>query len=193
MFWFSLKLHVSYVDGTVILPSCVDVRSLLTGHRMWVPGPSPNNNSIGFEIWSKFAVLYFKIFTTDHSEILHIARQLHFHDVCKISLWSVEYIFNQSASNFGLISNSITSLVGQAPASAFLLEASFGLRVLSLPASVCVCLSVCLSGVNHLLVRVITLDPFKLGSPNLDQRCKRPWLRSLLFCGLFDLDLQGQI
>ena len=54
--------------------------------------------------------------------------------------------------------------------------------------SVCqsVCLSVCLSVcvcVNHLLVRPITLDPFKLGSPNLDQRCKRPWLRSLLFWG----------
>ena len=56
----------------------------------------------------------------------------------------------------------------------------------------CVCVSVCLC-VNHLLVRAITWDPFKLGSPNLDQRCKRPWLKSLLFCGLIDLDLQGQI
>ena len=56
---------------------------------------------------------------------------------------------------------------------------------------VCVCLSVCLC-VNHLLVRLITQDPFKLGSPNLDQRCKRPWLRSLLFWGAIDLDLQGQ-
>ena len=27
----------------------------------------------------------------------------------------------------------------------------------------------------------MTRDPFKLGSPNLDQRCKRPWLISLLF------------
>ena len=57
---------------------------------------------------------------------------------------------------------------------------------------VCVCLSVCLC-VNHLLVRAITRDLFKLGSPNLDQRCKRPWLRSLLFLGPIDLDLQGQI
>ena len=56
--------------------------------------------------------------------------------------------------------------------------------------SVCVCVSLC---VNHLLVRAITRDPFKLGSPNLDQRCKRPWLRSLLFLGVIDLDLQGQI
>ena len=74
----------------------------------------------------------------------------------------------------------------------FLPEDSFGHRVLSLPASVCVCLFVCLC-VNHLLVRAITRDPFKLGSPNLVQRCKRPWLRSLLFCGLIDPDLQGQI
>ena len=32
-------------------------------------------------------------------------------------------------------------------------------------------------------VRAITHHPFKLGSPNLDHRCKRPWLRSLLFLG----------
>ena len=54
----------------------------------------------------------------------------------------------------------------------------------------CVCVSLC---VNHLLVRVITRDSFRLWSPNLDQRCKRPWLRSLLFWGTIDLDLQGQI
>ena len=42
-------------------------------------------------------------------------------------------------------------------------EASFGLRVLSLPASVCVCVRPC---VNHELVRAITHHPFKLGSPN---------------------------
>ena len=70
----------------------------------------------------------------------------------------------------------------------FLPEASFGLRVLSLPACVCVCLSV-----NHQLVRAVTHQPFKLESPNLDQRCKRPWLRSLLFFEMIDLQLQGQI
>ena len=51
----------------------------------------------------------------------------------------------------------------------------------------CVCPSV------TKFVRAITHYPFKLGSPNLDQRCKRPWLRSLLFCGMIDCDLQGQI
>ena len=53
---------------------------------------------------------------------------------------------------------------------------------------VCVCLSV-----NHKLVRAIIHQPFKLGSPNLVQRSKTPWLRSLLFFGAIDLDLQGQI
>ena len=47
-------------------------------------------------------------------------------------------------------------------------------------------LSVCPSVrpcVNHQLVHAITHHPFKLGSLNLDHRCKRPWLRSLLFLG----------
>ena len=56
----------------------------------------------------------------------------------------------------------------------------------------CVCVCVCLS-VKHQPVRAITHQPFKLESPNLDQRCKRPWLRSLLFFGTIDLELQGQI
>ena len=45
-----------------------------------------------------------------------------------------------------------------------------------------VCVSVCVC-INHVLVRVITHHLFKLGSPNLDHWCKRPWLRSLLFWG----------
>ena len=70
----------------------------------------------------------------------------------------------------------------------FLPEASFGLWVLSLPAYVCVCVSV-----NHELVPAIIHQPFKLESPNLDQGCKRPWLRALLFSGAIDPDLQDQI
>ena len=43
----------------------------------------------------------------------------------------------------------------------------------------CVCLHLC---VKHKLFRAITHDQFKLGSPpNLDQRYKTPWLRSLFF------------
>ena len=67
--------------------------------------------------------------------------------------------------------------------SVLLPEASFGLRVLSLPASVCVC--VCVGG-NHLLVRAITCRPLKLESPNLDQKSKTPWLRSPCFWGTFN-------
>ena len=54
--------------------------------------------------------------------------------------------------------------------------------------SVCVCVRPC---VNHKLFRAITHHSFQLGSPNLDHRYKRPWLRSLLFLGVIDLDLQG--
>ena len=75
---------------------------------------------------------------------------------------------------------------------ACLLEASYGLRVLSSPASVCVCMCVCVS-VNHQFVRTITCHLLKLQLPKLDQKWKTPWLRSVLFLGFIDLDLQGQI
>ena len=41
------------------------------------------------------------------------------------------------------------------------------------------------------LVRAITHHPFGLGPLNLDQRCKIPWLRSLLFWGLIELDMSN--
>ena len=68
----------------------------------------------------------------------------------------------------------------------------FGLRVLSLPASVSVSVCVCPS-LNQDLVHAITFHPFKPDSPNLDQKCKTPFLRSLLFGRLINFDLQGQI
>ena len=57
---------------------------------------------------------------------------------------------------------------------------------------VCPCglVSVC---INLGFVRAITNHSFKLAPLNLEYRCKRPWLRSLLFYGVIDLDLQGQI
>ena len=63
-------------------------------------------------------------------------------------------------------------------------EASFGLRVLSLPVSLGVCVCVCV------YQSLACLHLFKLGSPNLIQRSQTPWLRSLLFWGAID---QGQI
>ena len=53
-----------------------------------------------------------------------------------------------------------------------------GLQALSLPASFCV--SVCVY-INHLLVRAMT----QLGSRNLDQMCKTPWLKPLCFLSFF--------
>ena len=54
-----------------------------------------------------------------------------------------------------------------------------------------VCVHVC---ITHELVCSITHHIFKLGTPNLDQRCKRPWLTSLLFCRqLTGVDFQGEI
>ena len=49
----------------------------------------------------------------------------------------------------------------------------------------CICLCARPSfrpSVNN-FVCAITHHPFKLGSSNVDQMCKRPWLRSLLFGG----------
>ena len=115
----------------------------------------------------------------------------------------------------------------------FLPEASFGLQVLWLPASVCVSVCVCQSfacprdnsglvqaritkfgpQMQKTLVKfsiVLWTDrrwpsrsnliwkskftpfwacPHHNSPPNLDQRCKIPWLRSLLFWEAIDLDL----
>ena len=57
----------------------------------------------------------------------------------------------------------------------------------------CVCLSVCVCVRQSSVLRTITCHPLKLQSPKLDQKCKTPWLRSPLFLGFIDLDLQGQI
>ena len=56
------------------------------------------------------------MWSTDHNKILHTSRQLHCRAVCKILLWSIEYIFNQNTATFGRFSKSIEiSLVGRAP------------------------------------------------------------------------------
>ena len=58
-------------------------------------GARPTNDiSIKFKIWPKLAMLWFKIYHTDHNEILHTSRQLHCRDMCKISLGLVEHIIN---------------------------------------------------------------------------------------------------
>ena len=57
----------------------------------------------------------------------------------------------------------------------------------------CRCLRLSISPSVTKFVRAITHYPFKLGSPNLNQRCKRSGLRSPLFYGTIDRELQGQI
>ena len=91
--------------------------NLLPDSTKPLPGARPTNDiSIEFEIRPKCAGLWFKIFVTDHNEILHTSRQLHCRDVCKILLWSVVYILNWSIPNFDWILNAIEiSLVGRAP------------------------------------------------------------------------------
>ena len=81
------------------------------------PGGRPTKNIlIKFEIWPKYVVLWFKMYSTNHNKILHTSRQCNCRDVCKISLWLVEQILNYSTPNFNRFSNSIEiSLVGQAP------------------------------------------------------------------------------
>ena len=46
---------------------------------------------------------------------------------------------------------------------------------------------------NHKFVHTTTCHLFKLESPNLDQKCRTTWLRSLLFWGLLTVTLQCQI
>ena len=62
----------------------------------------------------------------------------------------------------------------------------FGLRILPLP--VCVRMFV-----NYEVVCAITCRKFELESSNLDQICLTFCLRSLLFWGLIELDLPGEI
>ena len=74
----------------------------------------------------------------------------------------------------------------------FLAEASFGLQALSLPASVCVSVFVCLC-VNPDRVHIKTHHLYKPEPPNLDKRCMIHWRRFLSILGVIDLDLQGLI
>ena len=65
-------------------------------------------------------MLWFKTYFTDHNKILYMSRQLHCHDMCKMSLWLVKNILNYSTPNFGRISNLIEiSLVGRVPGETF--------------------------------------------------------------------------
>ena len=81
------------------------------------PGNHPTKDiSIEFKIRSKFAVLWFKMCSVDHNEILHKSRQCFCRNKCKILLWSAECITNKKNHyKIFLNLNSIEISVGQAP------------------------------------------------------------------------------
>ena len=145
--------------------------------------------------WLTFYILKCLLYTDDYLLFVHVLYMLLCDDraSCKTACgwWVILY-------KYVLIKKKKKKYWDSIPKHPFLPEASYGLRVLSLPASVCVCVCACVCmcvcvSVNHQFVRTITCHPLKLQSPNLDQKCKTPWLRSLLFLGFIDLDLQGQI
>ena len=70
-----------------------------------------NVTSIEFEIWSKFWVLWFKVCSTNHKEILYMSRQWNCRDICTISLWSAEYVMNKSITKFQWISILIEMII----------------------------------------------------------------------------------
>ena len=182
--------------------------------NLWLPFPGKNFNYLHYLSIENYRVCtlfdsvtisesvmicliaqFFLIVFSDHKQLCFMAIT----QIISCKYWYWISRMNRSflvSSDRGRISITCTvSALGMIEhASKFLPEASFGLRVLSSPLSVylsvCVCVCVC---INHLLVRTITHQPFKLESPNLKHRCKTPWLRSLLFWGVIDLELQGQI
>ena len=82
----------------------------------WAGARPTNDISIEFEIKPKLEMLWFKMYQTDHNEILHTSRQYNWRDVCKVSLWSVENILNSCTQNFDRISDLIEiPLVGRGP------------------------------------------------------------------------------
>ena len=67
------------------------------------------------QIWSKFGVLWFKICSINQNEILLTSHQCCCCDMCKILLWSAEYVMNRTITKFHWILNLIEiSLVGRA-------------------------------------------------------------------------------
>ena len=88
--------------------------------------------------------------------------------ICQVFNYTVWHIFNW---DIDILSSQYYIYI-----SSFLPEASFGLRVLSLPACVRV-------SVNHELVCAITRHKFKLESPNLDQKMQNILLKVPIVLG----------
>ena len=88
IWWLKLMLWAIEISWDLSENWVSEISCIATG-----PGARPTKHiSIEFEIRWKFKTLYCKIYAADHNDILHTSRQCHCRDVCKISLWSVEYI-----------------------------------------------------------------------------------------------------
>ena len=66
-----------------------------------------NDISIELEIQQHFVMILFIIYSADHNGILHTSRQIHYHNVRKILLWSVDHILKHSTPKFDRISSSV--------------------------------------------------------------------------------------
>ena len=87
---------------------------------IWISWEGRSHNML--KCGSSYSKCIVKRYTIDlvawllHLDDLFLGVQLHCRDVCKIALWSAEYVINNSITKFHWISNSIEiSLVGRAP------------------------------------------------------------------------------
>ena len=107
------ELHTGWWSslGPVLLMQSEPVASILTNacrafkwklHCHWLIGMAPILLTI-FWLNSKLdQVLWFKMYSTNPKETLHMSRQCKFHDVCRISLWWVEHVLNYNTPKVAL-------------------------------------------------------------------------------------------
>ena len=86
--WLIVVTLSCRVAAFMIKASIVQINTLLSS--LSPPGANPTNDmSIEFGIQPIFAVLWFKLWSTNHNEILHTSRQFNCCDISKISLLSI--------------------------------------------------------------------------------------------------------
>ena len=83
----------------------------LSEYNVRYGGRPTNDISIAIEIQWKFLMLLFITYSADHNEIVHKSQQRNCPNVCKISLWLVGHVLNQSTPNYSIE----IPLVGRTP------------------------------------------------------------------------------
>ena len=120
----------------------------------------------------------------------HLQGQISWSMSCKLakamSLKSATVGFTKSKCLFGLSLNDVVSINFKVDLGSKIIftRGQFwpsGIVIACVCGSVCPCVCVCVY--QSLACPHDTHRPFKLGSPNLDQRCKTPWFRSLFLGG----------